>query len=195
MCIGIYARIKGKLYSKFSFGEVYRGINIWKFSFTATCEWPYIRRYTSTNEVLNMVIPILMHFCSLDSNKSFARRVKQLVFQRNVTSLMTSDCIWQYIAGYTIAIFWRYPIRRHITKSSALDKVCDWFFSDGSNPPKPCGQGYYCPLMSSSPDQYPCPPGTFSSSSSLSDASQCTNCTAGYYCKGKLYFIMIHPQV
>ena len=30
--------------------------------------------------------------------------------------------------------------------------------------------------------QYPCPIGTFSSSASLQSASQCTNCTSGYYC-------------
>ena len=45
----------------------------------------YIRRYTSPNEILNMVIPILMHFCSLSSNWSVASRIKPHVIQRNVT--------------------------------------------------------------------------------------------------------------
>ena len=34
----------------------------------------YIRRYTYPKEYLNMVIPILMHFCSLVSNRSVASR-------------------------------------------------------------------------------------------------------------------------
>ncbi|KAH3750587.1 hypothetical protein DPMN_185114 [Dreissena polymorpha] len=54
----------------------------------------------------------------------------------------------------------------------------------GTLPPQPCAQGHYCPEMTTAPDQYPCPAGTFTTSSSLSDASQCTNCTAGYYCTG-----------
>ena len=45
----------------------------------------YIRRYTSPNEILIMVIPILMHFCSLSSNWSVASRIKPHVIQRNVT--------------------------------------------------------------------------------------------------------------
>ena len=34
---------------------------------------------------LNMVIPILMHFCSLDSNLSVASCIKPHVVQQNVT--------------------------------------------------------------------------------------------------------------
>ena len=45
----------------------------------------YIRRYTSPNEILNMVIPILMHFCSFVSNRSVESRIKPQVIQRNVT--------------------------------------------------------------------------------------------------------------
>ena len=45
----------------------------------------YIRRYTSPNEILNMIIPILMHFCSLSSNWSVASRIKPHVIQRNAT--------------------------------------------------------------------------------------------------------------
>ena len=29
--------------------------------------------------------------------------------------------LWQYIAGYTVASYWSYPIRCHVTKSSALE--------------------------------------------------------------------------
>ena len=38
--------------------------------------------------------------------------------------VMTSD-FRQYIAEYTVANFWRYPIRRHVTYASALDYDID----------------------------------------------------------------------
>ena len=53
------------------------------------------------------------------------------------------------------------------------------------NPPQPCGLGHYCPLQTPAPDRYPCPPGTFTNSSSLYEESQCSVCTEGYYCIGK----------
>ena len=39
--------------------------------------------------------------------------------------MMTSD-FRQYIAEYTVANFWRYPIRRHVTYASALE----WIFHE-----------------------------------------------------------------
>ena len=36
---------------------------------------------------------------------------------------MTSNYFLQYIAGYTVANFLRYPIRRRVTKASALEFV------------------------------------------------------------------------
>ena len=39
-------------------------------------------------------------------------------------------------------------------------------------------------LGTPSPKKYPCPPGTFSNSSSLYDESQCTDCPLKYYCQG-----------
>ena len=67
------------MYSNFSFGAVYRRIYGRKFSFMATREQsenvitesisddipPQMKR-------LNMVIPILMHFCSFVSNRGVA---------------------------------------------------------------------------------------------------------------------------
>ena len=58
-------------------------------------------------------------------------------------------------------------------------------FGDPTTQPQPCKQGYYCPAMTTAPDRWPCPPGTFSNRSDLTDASECTNCTAGYYCRGR----------
>ena len=34
---------------------------------------------------------------------------------------MTSNYFRQYIIGYTVANVWRYPIRRRVTKASALE--------------------------------------------------------------------------
>eukprot|EP00750_Incisomonas_marina_P016607 INCI19214.1.p1 GENE.INCI19214.1~~INCI19214.1.p1 ORF type:complete len:6126 (+),score=1170.25 INCI19214.1:309-18686(+) len=45
-----------------------------------------------------------------------------------------------------------------------------------------CPAGSYCPNGSTGPIQYRCPEGTFSTSQGLQNASQCTSCTAGYYC-------------
>ena len=52
---------------------------------------PFIRRYTSLNENLNMVIPIIMLFCSFASNLSVASRKNPHTIQRYVKLLMTSN--------------------------------------------------------------------------------------------------------
>ena len=62
-----------------------------------------------------------MCFCSFFSNWSVASRIKPHVIQRNVTESMTSNCFRQYICRYTVAKFWRYPIRRRVTKACALE--------------------------------------------------------------------------
>lgn len=43
-------------------------------------------------------------------------------------------------------------------------------------------QGFYCPDGTSVPE--PCPEGTYSSRSALSDRSECTPCDGGQYCTG-----------
>ncbi|MDR3742451.1 MAG: SMC family ATPase [Terracidiphilus sp.] len=45
-----------------------------------------------------------------------------------------------------------------------------------------CPQGYYCPANTSDYLQYPCAPGTFGAATGLTQASDCTSCTAGQYC-------------
>ena len=42
--------------------------------------------------------------------------------------------------------------------------------------------GSYCPAGTEYADQYPCPAGTFTDSTSLTNSSQCTVCPQGYYC-------------
>ena len=63
-------------------------------------------------KILNMVIPIIMHFCSLVSNWSVASRIEPHIIQRNVTYLIMSNYFRQYIAGYTVAIYKSKCIRR-----------------------------------------------------------------------------------
>ena len=87
------------MYSKFSFGDVYHRIHGRKFIFKATrersrkthargavkCDLQNISDDIRPQmKILNMVIPILMHFCSFVSNWSLASRIKPHVIQRNV---------------------------------------------------------------------------------------------------------------
>lgn len=46
----------------------------------------------------------------------------------------------------------------------------------------PCSAGYYCPERTNSPTQFPCPIGTYTTSTSLVDAGSCSDCEPGYYC-------------
>ena len=46
-----------------------------------------------------------------------------------------------------------------------------------------CSAGSYCPMGTEFPDQYPCLAGTYTDSTGLTQASGCTACPAGYYCK------------
>ena len=56
-------------------------------------------------KILNMVIPILMHFCSLVLNWSVGSHINLHVIQQDVTLSMTSNYFRQYIAGYTVSNF------------------------------------------------------------------------------------------
>ena len=46
-----------------------------------------------------------------------------------------------------------------------------------------CTPGYYCEVGTEYPS--PCPNGTFSNSSGLAAAGECTQCTPGYFCNGE----------
>ncbi|KAM4567238.1 uncharacterized protein PAE49_010636 isoform 2-T2 [Odontesthes bonariensis] len=52
----------------------------------------------------------------------------------------------------------------------------------GTHVPLLCPLGFYCPDGTSTPK--PCPEGTYSSRSALSDGSECTPCGGGQYCTG-----------
>ena len=60
--------------------------------------------------------------------------------------------------------------------NSTIDPITTLFGTDL------CPEGYYCPQGTEYSRQFPCPVGTFSNSTGLSNSSQCTPCLAGYYC-------------
>ena len=45
-----------------------------------------------------------------------------------------------------------------------------------------CAAGHYCPVRTELPNQYPCPAGTYTASTSLTASNACTNCPAGKWC-------------
>ena len=45
-----------------------------------------------------------------------------------------------------------------------------------------CRSGYYCPQGDVNPYPVPCPIATYSNETGLKQVSQCSDCTAGYYC-------------
>ncbi|GMF22634.1 unnamed protein product [Phytophthora lilii] len=47
-----------------------------------------------------------------------------------------------------------------------------------------CGAGFFCPNGTAYQNQFPCLPGTWSSSTSLSAAGECDICPPGQYCQG-----------
>ena len=58
---------RGKLYSKF-LGRYIVEYMVGNLVFVKRDFRPFIRRYTSPNKILNMVISTLIHFCSFISN-------------------------------------------------------------------------------------------------------------------------------
>ena len=95
----------------------------------------YIRRYTSPNENFEYGYPhsnALLTFslrkgsenalCCTYTQQSLPAAYIYLSTNEKWRYLMTSG-LRQYIAGYTVANLWRYPIRRRVTYASAL-KVC-----------------------------------------------------------------------
>ncbi|KDO27716.1 hypothetical protein SPRG_22196, partial [Saprolegnia parasitica CBS 223.65] len=46
----------------------------------------------------------------------------------------------------------------------------------------PCGRGHYCPIGTALPTTYPCPSGTYTALTNLTDPTQCTACPPGAYC-------------
>ncbi|TYZ59327.1 hypothetical protein PybrP1_004972 [[Pythium] brassicae (nom. inval.)] len=52
-----------------------------------------------------------------------------------------------------------------------------------------CAPGFFCPNGTARANQFPCPPGSWSSSTSLADATECDVCPKGKYCVGGKSFV------
>lgn len=63
-------------------------------------------------------------------------------------------------------------------------RACDWGTGVTIAPSVPCFPGHVCPAGTPAPTRFPCPPGTFSPLSNLTDVSQCTPCTISFFCLG-----------
>ena len=81
-----------------------------------------------------MVIPILMHYKIFPSKGHWKVTSLRLYIQRLPAAyihLSTNEKrryvmmsgLRQYIAGYTVANLWRYPIRRHVVFASVLEQA------------------------------------------------------------------------
>lgn len=57
--------------------------------------------------------------------------------------------------------------------------------SHGVVTPKICPAGFYCPNGTETERENPCPPGTFSNTTSLENATECRLCPAGEYCEAE----------
>ena len=68
----------------------------------------------------------------------------------------------------------------------------------GRNDTLACEEGHYCPRGTVQSSQYPCPPGTFTGSSALGAAEECTACPPGAYvrvCRCACVFFCVHVHV
>ena len=89
-----------------------------------------MRRYTTPNENFEYGYPnsnVLFNFYTSKTlyfvqNVSFVSDVNHYVDQSLATLLLTSG-FRPYIAGYTVTNSWRYPIRRRVIITSALELV------------------------------------------------------------------------
>jgi hypothetical protein len=54
----------------------------------------------------------------------------------------------------------------------------------GAFPPLPCFPGHACYAGTGRGDAVPCPPGTFSASTSLAAVEECSTCPEGFHCVG-----------
>jgi len=73
------------------------------------------------------------------------------------------------------------PTRLMVFRSN----VHHFFAGDASSALHECPEGYYC-VNGTGHNPQPCPSGSYSNVTGLSDISHCTVCDPGMYCQGKL---------
>ena len=67
------------------------------------------------------------------------------------------------------------------TGASACDSCPEGFFCVSGATAEPCPQGFYCPPGTAGVFE-PCPEGTFGATDRLTNETECTQCTGGFYC-------------
>ena len=65
-----------------------------------------------------------------------------------------------------------------------VGRACGWGTGLNFSQPLPCAQGHYCPMGTPAPNKFPCPPGTYTESSDLTSAMECSVCPEGTFCVG-----------
>lgn len=75
----------------------------------------------------------------------------------------------------------------NLTKISECSPCFERYSCDSGSTPADmvlCPKGYYCPLSTSTGEEIPCPPGTYSSYTGIFASSQCQTCPGGSFCHG-----------
>lgn len=62
--------------------------------------------------------------------------------------------------------------------------VSGYYCNGTTESPAPCPVGHYCLEGTSTPNQYPCKPGTYNNLTQQSSEAACVSCPAGWYCEG-----------
>ena len=68
----------------------------------------------------------------------------------------------------------------------------DWRSYRGVDVPITCPAGSYCPLGTKDEREHLCPPGSYSNTTGLHRADQCTPCDPGWYCSGEGRLLFHH---
>ena len=122
---------RGSLYSKFSFAEVYRRVYSQKFRFKATCEHSRKTWFPSIYPMIYLPKWTFEYsYPHSNAPRQFCLKL-ELCKPHNVTCHPTKCDVVNdvkmfpavYHRIYTVANFWRYPIRSHITEWSVVGNV------------------------------------------------------------------------
>lgn len=68
-------------------------------------------------------------------------------------------------------------------QTTCLSCPAGYYCGEATIVPEDCPHGHWCPVGTMYGTEYACPNGTFSNKTKLSEPSECTECTAGFYCE------------